>query len=808
MIFSLGADFSQLIEQVSFAMAWTLVHSLWQAAIILAVLYLLLAIAKNNSANTRYLLGVFAFVAVIISSIYSFIFHFRAYNETVAWLLDGHLPIIADGFWSLISRYISNLSQHITVLWLTGFSLAVIQYTGAYLYCRRLTQDTDANLPESLVQLINKVQHKIQVKRMVVARLSKRISVPCVVGHLRPILLIPMAMINIDQKQMEAVLLHEFAHIRRNDYLVGLIQNLFKTAYFFNPFVKLISSVIDTERENICDDIAVEYCGSACVYGRMLQYISELQQNRGYSMSLFQRKEELLNRVKRQFQKKAIEKKSYASFIVMFSICASSMMFTTNAIGNSLYTTHFEGIVSLPQDKIVELLLGARNAFPDVAPGRRRLKTDYLVNDDRFINLPDDEKQRFISYLETELFHYFSIKDWGTALLPETPDSVREELLQLHYDSAIKSVLYHLLKGEIEFESELVSNEGLCLAKLSSYSDSSKLEWKLPLNSLRTLLKSDVASYESDRLTISYNHQQGIILGYKNTPEVQFDKLWLNRADLVARYYEWRPHDDTEVVDKIRDSSISFYQYEQSIVLEITPLLIEHVLENPDVVVGSGYAGLEVENGQWLAVYFDGANTGEKNRRFSQIYMQFGSHVKNLTQENIENQFLKNVALLDDWEKRYLLSDDEINEMAHTVELVDGVRFSDRMKKITTYDIQNELMTKVLNSDDRLAVWLSTYPWYFIRNKAILAIRHYQPSENPSEDYNAYWIKTSLSNVVRQFEDHCGEKLWLDSIRSSDIQYSFSLKNLNCKRAEPFMCHIATSFSGEDISSQCSAELP
>jgi beta-lactamase regulating signal transducer with metallopeptidase domain len=101
---------------------------------------------------------------------------------------------------------------------------------------------------------------KLQIKKHVRLLQSRLAKVPMVIGHLKPVILIPFGLFAaLTQEEVEAILLHELAHIKRNDYLINLLQTFIQTIFFFNPGVLWMSSVLRNERENCCDDIAVTY---------------------------------------------------------------------------------------------------------------------------------------------------------------------------------------------------------------------------------------------------------------------------------------------------------------------------------------------------------------------------------------------------------------------------------------------------------------------------------------------------------------------------------------------------------------------
>ena len=100
-----------------------------------------------------------------------------------------------------------------------------------------------------------------------------------VVGWLKPALLVPGAVLSgLTPQQVEAIIAHELAHIRRHDYLVNFVQTAVETLFFYHPAVWWVSRIVRTEREHCCDDLAVVACGDAVLYARALTAIEALRQ--------------------------------------------------------------------------------------------------------------------------------------------------------------------------------------------------------------------------------------------------------------------------------------------------------------------------------------------------------------------------------------------------------------------------------------------------------------------------------------------------------------------------------------------------
>ncbi|HXB45466.1 MAG TPA: M56 family metallopeptidase, partial [Puia sp.] len=142
---------------------------------------------------------------------------------------------------------------------------------------------------------------RIQLKRRVSLLQSEFVKVPLVVGFLKPVILFPFTLMSrLPPEQVEAVLLHELAHIKRKDYLVNLVQSFAEIFFFFNPGVLWISSLIRDERENCCDDIAIRETKSKNEFLHALVSFQEYSMDAPkYALAFPGKKNHLLNRVKR-----------------------------------------------------------------------------------------------------------------------------------------------------------------------------------------------------------------------------------------------------------------------------------------------------------------------------------------------------------------------------------------------------------------------------------------------------------------------------------------------------------------------------
>jgi hypothetical protein len=149
-------------------------------------------------------------------------------------------------------------------------------------------------------QRVEELAQRMGIKRTVELLESSLVQVPMMAGIFKPVVLVPLGLLaQLPPQQVEAILLHELAHIRRKDYFVNLLQSIAETLFFFNPAILWISSLIRVERENCCDDIAVEESRSKSAFIHALVSFQEYRQSSSYALAFAGSKNHLLDRVKR-----------------------------------------------------------------------------------------------------------------------------------------------------------------------------------------------------------------------------------------------------------------------------------------------------------------------------------------------------------------------------------------------------------------------------------------------------------------------------------------------------------------------------
>jgi len=255
-------------------LAWTLVHFIWQGAAIGLAAFLLLRAARLT-APVRYAVGTAALAVMLAAPIVTFLVLqsqpapadrvvrnpqvLAPPDVRIAADVPAPQPtdstILPGGDWRPL------VSSLIIVVWLAGVVALSVRLLGGWLVARRLvTRAVRPAVPE-IGALARRLAGRLRLDRMVRLFESAAVAVPVTIGWLKPVVLLPAAaMTGLSMAQIEALLAHELAHVRRYDYLVNLLQSAVETLLFYHPAVWWISRLVRTEREHCCDDIAIHVC--------------------------------------------------------------------------------------------------------------------------------------------------------------------------------------------------------------------------------------------------------------------------------------------------------------------------------------------------------------------------------------------------------------------------------------------------------------------------------------------------------------------------------------------------------------------
>lgn len=302
--------FNELLSDAMIhALGWTFIHSIWQGSLIALVLAIVLNRVSGKKSGLRYQISIFALFTILIASLITFTIYLDQYTVgqdggmMIALLKNTGPSITAasseqpEQFFTLsFDRYL----PFIVGIWIVGMIIFALRLGGGALYVQ-LMKHSRMPIAGNSLRVLYRMKKKLRIKKQIELAQSATIQVPMVIGHLKPMILFPIGVINqLSTNEVEAIIAHELAHIQRSDYLHNLIQSIVEMIFYYHPAVWWISSVVRTERENACDDVAVRLCGDSMSYAKALVEMQSMHTpTPTLAMPLFKSKTQLLSRVKR-----------------------------------------------------------------------------------------------------------------------------------------------------------------------------------------------------------------------------------------------------------------------------------------------------------------------------------------------------------------------------------------------------------------------------------------------------------------------------------------------------------------------------
>lgn len=313
-----------LSQEVIHALGWTLIHSIWQGSLIALALGVLFWFLHRQSAQVRYVAALAAMLLMLMISSGTFIYLMEKQAGSVTmepeivalpmlsnvWVSEpsfsetqnlSSVTATSPGLWAEITAYFHTHLPLIVVLWLMGVLVFLLKLIGGIAYVQRLKNYKTKPVDEKWKNKLQLIANRLGVSQSVQLMESALVKTPMVIGHLKPVILLPMGILTgIPAAQIEVILAHELAHISRHDYLINILQKLVELLFFYHPAVWWISALMRTEREHCCDDLAISVSGDSLTFAKALASIQELGiGNPMIAMAFVGKKKRILSRVNR-----------------------------------------------------------------------------------------------------------------------------------------------------------------------------------------------------------------------------------------------------------------------------------------------------------------------------------------------------------------------------------------------------------------------------------------------------------------------------------------------------------------------------
>ncbi|HUS72120.1 MAG TPA: M56 family metallopeptidase, partial [Sedimentisphaerales bacterium] len=375
-----------LSQEVVKKLGWTLLHSVWQGIVVVLLLAVLLRVLRKSSASLRYVVACLGLAVIVLLPVVTFyVIPASIPTSDVESIptspvmvtaqpdevYDADMPLQRGSeymqmfgaiSWKQRAKNLYTSALPSVVLgWFIGVLALSFWHLGGWAHLQRLKRKNMNHVNASLKDKLHNLAEQLKVTRPVKLMESALVQIPTVVGWLRPVILLPAsALTGLTSEQLQAVLAHELAHIRRYDYLVNMLQTVVEIVGFYHPCVWWISHKMRVERENCCDDLAVSVCGDKVGYARALTSMEEIRLSQGELViavsggNLFTRISRLVGNNSAEKSRRGWAPAVIATLLIMALAIPTTLALTATDFGSGLradsITTHIND--SVDEDNI------------------------------------------------------------------------------------------------------------------------------------------------------------------------------------------------------------------------------------------------------------------------------------------------------------------------------------------------------------------------------------------------------------------------------------------------------------------------
>lgn len=433
------------------SLALTLLHFLWQGAALAALAYVAMALCRGASA--RYVVGVATLALMFAAPVGTFLvlhaqgqaipavirMDYASSGDAVAptpyYISARHVPIREDNSPAYFLWLVEG--------WFAGVILLSLRSAGGFLLVEQVRRKETIPAGEELLQMCLKLQRRMRLVRVVSYCESIHLDTPAVAGWLRPVVLLPMrALSGLSAEQLEAVIAHELAHIRRFDAFVNLFQVAVETLLFYHPVVWWLGRRIRAEREHCCDDAAVAVCGSPVAYVRALTRLAEAKAAPEFAMAA--NRSPLVGRIAHLLGANQAGETFRGANLLAGVLCLLSALLAGSAFVGSIHNVHAQTPVPAPAaapataarpvyhahvPDVPEEAVAARPTMPAAAPSQSRNAAPASASPPQAA--PETPKQSYID----------SLREAGlTNLTPDELISLKVQGITGEYVKAMKDL--------------------------------------------------------------------------------------------------------------------------------------------------------------------------------------------------------------------------------------------------------------------------------------------------------------------------------------------------------------------------------
>jgi len=289
------------------AAGWTVLHTIWMGVVVFLLVMLMQHIGARQNAARRYQLAFAGQVITLFLAIGVFSYYFTQpigpgldevfFSGAAATFHEDYTP-----FFQQLKYTIASNAPTIALIWMAGVLVLLLRMAFGIRYIHTMKKSSWIIADEKINNIVDNLRAKLNLSISCDIRTTEKFTSPLLTGFVRPFIMMPIAVINsLDIKEVELILAHELAHLKRYDHIALIVQQVIETILYFNPTTWLLSAQINRYREEACDDLVVDTMGDQFNYAKSLVKLQDLHAGQQHGLALFAlgRKNQLLNRIKR-----------------------------------------------------------------------------------------------------------------------------------------------------------------------------------------------------------------------------------------------------------------------------------------------------------------------------------------------------------------------------------------------------------------------------------------------------------------------------------------------------------------------------
>ena len=329
-------SFSFQSQDLLHAWVWSMIHSVWIGLVLAFMYYTYLSMNIHTKAKSKYAVGMALFLLLPIGSLVAFIMSMPVHLDTQTQTIisssnsDGIMANrILDQSAGIGYSFGQNINQYIPsifLVWCLGVVLLCLRMIVGYREITSLRKKASLINNIELKLLFDQLMEKSGIKKNIQLATSSKIEMPITLGHLKPIILLPISIVNqLSHEETYAILAHELAHIMRRDYLQNLFISMTEILFFFHPSVWWFASTIKSIREQCCDDIAISLDAERIALSKALISLEDCHSAPIFAMA-FSHKNQLLHRIQRLFDVKTTNEFTMSRSQAPVLICSIALL--------------------------------------------------------------------------------------------------------------------------------------------------------------------------------------------------------------------------------------------------------------------------------------------------------------------------------------------------------------------------------------------------------------------------------------------------------------------------------------------------